>query len=334
MILELLQRRILFVGGKGGVGKTTVAAALGLLATAQGRRCLLVSTDPAHSLGDVFDHAIGDREVVLAPQLWGLEIDPDAAADHYIATVKENLRSLVSPAVYGEIQRQMDLARLAPGTVEAALLERVAELMAVAQTRYDLVIFDTAPTGHTLRLLALPEIMAAWTDGMLKHQRRSQRLGAVLARFGAGSKGADDLAYRDSEQPVDNPRDARIQEILLARRRKFHRARRLMLDAAKTAFILVLIPEKLPILESEKALTLLRHFKVPVAAAVINRVLPVGADGAFLQTRRRQEALYLAEIEHAFGALKRYYLPLLAHDVQGLATLKEIGQHLLNDVPE
>lgn len=333
-MLELLRRRILFVGGKGGVGKTTVAAALGLLAAEQGQRCLLVSTDPAHSLGDIFAHAIGDRETELAPRLWGMEINPDASADRYIATVKENLRSLVSPALYEEIQRQMDLARLAPGTVEAALLERVAELMADAQARCDLVIFDTAPTGHTLRLLALPEIMAAWTDGMLKHQRRSQRLGAVLARFGAGHKGAAELAYLEAEQPTDNPRDTRIQEILLTRRRKFHRARRLMLDADKTGFVLVLIPEKLPILESEKALNLLHRFKMPVAAAVINRVLPDDADGAFLQTRRRQEAVYLAEIEHAFGALKRYYLPLLTHDVQGLATLREIGHRLLDSMPD
>ncbi len=333
MILDLLQRRILFVGGKGGVGKTTTAAALGLLAAERGQRCLLVSTDPAHSLGDIFAQSIGDREVALAPNLWGLEIDPDGAAENYIATVKENLRDLVSPAMYGEIHRQMDLARLAPGTLEAALLERVAELMAAAQERYDLVIFDTAPTGHTLRLLTLPEIMAAWTDGMLKHQQNSQKLGAVLAHLGKNRRETEDLSYLGSE-PADNPRDNQIREILLARRRKFHRARRLMLDIHKTAFVLVLIPEKLPILESKKALDVLQRFKVPVVAAVINRVLPEDVDGAFLQTRRRQESAYLAEIENTFGSLKRYRLPLLAHDVRGLATLKEIGACLASSAPD
>lgn len=330
MILDLLQRRILFVGGKGGVGKTTTAAALGLLAADRGQRCLLVSTDPAHSLGDIFAQSIGDQEVLLASGLWGLEIDPDRAAEHYIATVKENLRGLVSPAMYSEIHRQMDLARLAPGTLEAALLERVAELMVTAQEHYDLVIFDTAPTGHTLRLLTLPEIMAAWTDGMLKHQQYSQKLGAVLARMGKSHREAEDLSNLGSKEPADNPRDAQIREILLTRRRKFHRARRLMLDTHKTAFVLVLIPEKLPILESKKALDVLQRFKVPVAAAVINRILPENVDGAFLQTRRHQEVAYLAEIDSTFASLRRYRLPLLVHDVQGLATLREIGACLSN----
>ena len=186
---DLLERRILFVGGKGGVGKTTTAAALALLAAEQGRRVLVVSTDPAHSLGDIFARTLNDGETALAANLWGLEIDPDAAAERYINTVQRNMRDMVNPAMYGEIQRQMHLARLAPGTVEAALLERVSTLIAEARERFDLLIFDTAPTGHTLRLLSLPEIMAAWTDGLLKHQEHASKLGQALERLGGRRSG-------------------------------------------------------------------------------------------------------------------------------------------------
>ncbi len=331
MLLDLLERRILFVGGKGGVGKTTLAAALALLAAERGRRVLVVSTDPAHSLGDIFDQALNDSETALAANLWGLEIDPDVAADRYMDAVKRNMRDLVSPAMYGEIQRQMNLARLAPGAVEAALLERVSTLISEARERYDLVIFDTAPTGHTLRLLSLPEIMAAWTDGLLRQQERSSKLGEVLGRLGGqhGDRKGDDLSYFERENPPEQDRNSRIREILLERRRKFHQARRLMLDGEHTAFILVLNAEKLPILESKKAQVILREFKVSVAALVVNRVLPPEAEGAFLANRRRQEAEYLAEIEREFASLRRMYLPLLPHDVHGIETLKLIGQQLI-----
>jgi arsenite-transporting ATPase len=145
----LLDRRVLFVGGKGGVGKTTCASALALAAADSDKRCLLVSTDPAHSLGDIFGRAIGEKETALTPNLTGIEIDPDIEANRHIETVKTNMRGLVRPELYGEVGRQMDLARFAPGAVEAALLERVADLIADGLERFDLVIFDTAPTGLT-----------------------------------------------------------------------------------------------------------------------------------------------------------------------------------------
>ena len=326
---EFLDRRILFVGGKGGVGKTTTASALALMAAESGRKVLIVSTDPAHSLGDIFGVRIGNREVALAQGLWGLEIDPDAEAEHHIRTVKASLKRLVAPKMYGEIDRQLDLAQDAPGTVEAAVLERMADLMADATSRFDLVIFDTAPTGHTIRLLSLPEVMAAWSDGMLKHQDRSRRLGQVLKMFGRVQSKEDEFGMigggKDEEEDA---RSTQINEILLTRRRKFHRARELLTDAGTTAFLLVINAERLPILESKKALEVLTRFKVPVAAMIVNRLLPDDADGDFLRERRLQEREYRDEIDREFAALPRVYVPLLPHDVHGIDTLRHIG-HLL-----
>ena len=326
---ELFCRKLLFVGGKGGVGKTTIAAALAVAAAQEDRRCLIVSTDPAHSLGDIFDREIGDREVPLAYDLTGLEIDPDQQAELHVNAVKQGMRSLVRPDLYPEIDRQMELARYAPGAQEAALLERVADIVNESTGRYDLVIFDTAPAGHTLRLLSLPEAMAAWTEGLLNHHGRSEGLGRAFAHLrGDGGSGANTVAGKGPEDMGDS-RLARVAEVLLTRRRKFHRARRLMLDRSATAFIWVLIPEKLPILETGRALRLLQHFDMPVAWAVINRVLPADAHCEFLAQRRRQEAERLTEVAAMLDSLPQSRLPLLAADIQGLEALKEVGCSLL-----
>ena len=328
----LLARRILFVGGKGGVGKTTTAAALALAAAERGRRCLVVSTDPAHSLRDVFERPIGDAETMLAPDLAGLEIDPDRAADAHIASVKERMKTLVHPRLYDEVSRQLDLAAHAPGATEAALIERVAELMALAGSRFDLVVFDTAPSGHTVRLLSLPEVMSAWMDGLLRHRERASRLGAMLGNFRGGPRRGDDLSLIDARE--DHPRDspeARITEALQARRRKFLVARERLLDAAGTAFLLVVNPDRLSILESRRVVETLARFDLPVTSLIVNRVLPDTADasGTFVEARRTRERAYLREIDSVFPTLPRTLVPLRPDDVHGLDALRDIGAQLL-----
>jgi arsenite-transporting ATPase len=326
--LDLGARRIVFVAGKGGVGKTTTAAAVALRSAENGLRTLLVSTDPAHSLGDLFDVAIGDREVALAPNLTALEIDPGAAVDGYLDAVKARMRDFVAPHLYGEIERQLDLARLSPGATEAALMDRMADLMELAGTGFDRVVFDTAPTGHTLRLVALPEIMSSWTDGLLRGRERSESVGRELKEL-RGDRTEKELTWlKQVEDEPGDDRNQRIRAVLTARAHKFGHARKLLLDQDQCAFLLVLVPEKLPILETEKARVELTRHRVPVAAVVVNRVLPGAPLGEFLESRRAQEGAYLARIDALFGDLERVRVPLLSADVQGLSGLREVARHL------
>ena len=330
---QLFDRRIVFVGGKGGVGKTTTASALALMAGDTGRNTLLVSTDPAHSLGDIFDRPVGNRETGLGPNLTGLEIDPEAEAESHISTVKMSMKSLVAPKMYQEIDRQLELARHSPGTMEAALLERMADLMAGARSRFDLLIFDTAPSGHTIRLLALPELMAAWSDGMLGYRDRSRKLGQLLSMFGKHHSKEDEFGMiGGSKEEPDDSRDGRIEDILLNRRRKFHRARELLTDPKVTAFLLVINAERLPILESKKTLDVLTKFDVPVAGMIVNRLLPPDAEGEFLRERRIQENEYREEIDLTFDRLQRVYIHLLPHDVHGVDTLRQIGRAIMGQL--
>ncbi len=320
---ELLNKRLLWVGGKGGVGKTTVAAALAVLAARRGKRVLVVSTDPAHSLGDVFDRELGDTPRRLLPGLDAMEIDPDAEVDAHLARVTEQMRRYAAPEMMAELERQMRLTRQSPGTQEAALLERLSRLVTADDLDHDLVIFDTAPTGHTLRLLTLPEAMAAWTDGLLAHNRKSEELGRVLSHL-TPKRGRDVATpFDDPEQDPLADLDERTRDVartLIERRRLFHRARRRIEDAEETSFLFVLTPERLPILETARAVEALEAVHVPVAGTLVNRVIPEDADGDFLRARRAQEATYLARIDAELGhAATPALAPMSRGSLEGLA---------------
>jgi arsenite-transporting ATPase len=141
----LLDREVLFFGGKGGVGKTTCAAAMALAASRAGRKVLLVSTDPAHSTSDIFERPIGADPTELLPNLWGLEIDAATESARYVREVKDRVRDLFGHAILKEAYKQIDLAASMPGAEEVALFDRMGGLIRGEDTRFNLVIFDTAP---------------------------------------------------------------------------------------------------------------------------------------------------------------------------------------------
>ena len=310
-----LQRRVLFFGGKGGVGKTTCATAFAMLAARRGRRTLLVSTDPAHSTADILETRIGPDVGPLGENLWAVQVDPEREADRYIEQVRKQLFGAVKPHLKVEVERQIEMARVSPGAEEAALFDRIADLVQEARRTYDLLVFDTAPTGHTLRLLTLPELMQAWVEGMLHRRQQVNQMSAMWRQMTVG-RGADDV-----EDPVE--------AALLARRRKFYQMRQVLLDRGASAFVFVLNAERLPIVETDRALNLLSRHGVPIGGLIVNRVLPeAAADHPFLRARKEQEARYLAEIDDRFAAYLRLRLPLLPHDVVGQEGLRQVADAL------
>lgn len=327
----LLNRRLLWVGGKGGVGKTSVSAALGMLAARRGKRVLVASTDPAHSLGDVFDRELGDQPTRILPGLDAMEIDPDIEVEAHLARVTSQMRRFAVPRMMDELERQMRLSRQSPGTQEAALLERISRMITDDSAPYDLIIFDTAPTGHTLRLLSLPEAMSAWTEGLLSHNRKSEELGKVLKHLTPRKDQDIDSPFAEESSPSKEALDERsrdVAETLLARRRLFYQARRRITDAEHSAFLFVLTAERLPILETRRAVASLEDAGIPVAGTLVNRVLPALAGGEFLAARREQEADYLERIDRELAAWPRPRLPWLSSDIQGLEMLQRLADAL------
>lgn len=311
---------ILFLGGKGGVGKTSVSSALALLLGAQGKRVLLVSTDPAHSLADAFGQPIGAEPTAITAQVDALELDPDTQVTAHINEVLAAMKDFAKPTMYPQIERQLKLSAQSPGTQEAALLESMAKWIDTAQQQgYDHLIFDTAPTGHTLRLLILPEAMAAWTQGLLQASEKAAKLQGVVDHLSASRQRSPQHPLAEPQQHGTQQLGDRQQKIaarLRTRQQLFQRARECIKDPQQTAIAFVLTPEKLPILETQRAVAQLREAQLPITALFINRNLPPQADGEFLAQRRQQELLYRQQIDELFSDLPKCFLPLFATDLQ------------------
>ncbi len=307
-----LERPLVFFGGKGGVGKTTSAAVWALLSSRRGQRTLLVSTDPAHSTSDLLGLDLGGEERRVTEHLWALEIDPAKEAATYIDRVRLDLLRRAPERLRDEMERQVELARVTPGAEEAALFDRLAELALSQGKTWDVLVFDTAPTGHTLRLLTLPETLQTWIDGLLDRRQRIQRLSALWRKS---------LLASGKEHEVADP----VEKLLGRRRRIFYQLRERLLQPASTTFCFVLTAERLPILETAKAVEVLQRHRIPVGGLVVNRLLPESASShAFFASRREQEQRYLDEIDHRFTRLPRLSLPLLPRDVAGRESLEQI----------
>ncbi|QTM98829.1 TRC40/GET3/ArsA family transport-energizing ATPase [Sediminibacillus dalangtanensis] len=308
---DLLQKPILFVGGKGGVGKSTTAASLAYSAAEAGKRVLLVSTDPAHNLGDIFSCEVGAESFHVADCLSVLEVDAAKEAEAYIKGVKDNLSGLVKSSLVEEVNRQMDMAKASPGAEEAALFDRIVSIILEEREHFDYLIFDTAPTGHTVRLLSLPELMGVWMDGMLERRRKTNENYSQLLNDG---------------DPVEDP----IFDVLVKRRQKFEHARTVLLDHKETGFLFVLNPEKLPIEETKKAIAQLEPFHIHIDSLVVNKVLPEYADGDFFQRRKQIEQPYLDEIASVFSNKKLFYVPLFSEDMADIDSLSTYATYLTN----
>jgi arsenite-transporting ATPase len=312
---HLLDRRVVFFGGKGGVGKTTCSAAFALGAAAAGRRVLLVSTDPAHSTADVFGRRIGAEPAELATDLWAMEIDAEHEAARYVERVKQDIATMFSPTVVQRARRQIDLAAASPGLSEVALLDRMIDLIAAndtARSRHDLLVFDTAPTGHTMQLLRMPEAMTTWIEALVKHRK------ALLDIDHAGDEQREAAASAD---PVLSALERRHQRLV--------DLRGYVTDRGRTSFVLVTIPERLAIDETARALDMLRETALDVGGLVVNRVLPDGLGGAFFDARKAQEQEYLDEIDRRFARLRPIVVRQLPRDVHGLDPLRSVAGQLL-----
>ena len=316
MLLTLTgERKVLFVGGKGGVGKTSVASALALARARNGGRVLLVSTDPAHNLGHIWDTDLSDAVARVFTASDGhvdaVEIDPRATIERHFKAVSATMMKLLPERLHRSAKAHLELAKTAPGSHESAVLERIAELIDHGVDAYDLVLFDTAPSGQTLHLLSLPEKLMGWTESLLASRSRSDRFAAAARGIVGGENPA---ATADSE----------LRRTLVARRDRFSRMSKTITDGTITGFVVVTLAEKMPVAESLDIVRQLHGLGVDVASLVVNRRSPADA-GAFLAERRIREDICLQELREHLHTVPMTELPLLVRDMTGEGALEELA---------
>lgn len=294
--------KIIFFGGKGGVGKTTCSASYAVFSAKSGLKTLLVSTDPAHSTSDIFEKKIEDKITNILPNLDAIEISGEKESKIYMDNVKISLKNVVSPVIVKEINKQIDAASISPGTEEAALFDKMIEIITEKSEEYDKIIFDTAPTGHTVRLLSLPELLGAWLDTLIKKRSKSVTLMSMANHHGKTDK-----------EDIDNDE---VIKILRKRYNKINQAKKIMMEDKLLSFIFVINAEKLPIDETVKAINILEKYNILVDGLIVNKILPDNMKDDFWKSKKEQEQKYLDIITETFKGKKIFKLPLLQEDMK------------------
>lgn len=285
--------RFIFFSGKGGVGKTSMACTTAVRYADEGKQTLIVTTDPASNLADVFEQEIGHQVTPIngVTNLWAMEIDPDKATDEYKERALAPIRALFPTEIVNVMAEQMN----SPCTAEVAAFDRFTDFLDAPN--FDSVIFDTAPTGHTLRLLELP---AEW----------SRTIEAASASNGQTCLG-----------PAAAIQDAKA---------KYDRALVAMRDASRTTFIFVLQPEATPIKETQRATAELAKLDIHTHEIIINGILPPAeATNPFFTERVKMQEKYLAQIARELQLPARKMF-LLDGEIKGAARLRAVAKMLFD----
>jgi arsenite-transporting ATPase len=300
--------RIVLITGKGGVGKTTVAAATAAQAAAGGLRTVVLSTDPAHSLADAFDVPLGDDVTPIAPNLSGQQLDARARFERSWGDIREYLVELFDFAGMGAVEAE-ELAVI-PGLDEVFAL---ADIKAHATSGdWDLIVVDCAPTAETLRLLSLPDVLAWYMDRVFGAQRVATRLARPLLRRATDLPIAADGVFAAIRRFYD--RLAGVREILT--------------DGAVTSARIVVTPERMVIAEARRVATYLSLFGYHVDAVVANRLIPDAvADPWFTRWKATQSA-HLSDVVDAFAPVPLLRAELEPDEVVGVSALETFGARL------
>jgi len=313
--------RLLLFGGKGGVGKTTTSSATAVWLADAGLKVLLVSSDPAHSTSDSLDVKLGPVPVEVdgVPGLFGLEMDPEAKLSNLLPKVGEAVNNMGSGGMGGlgglgmmldpsakdefeDVKSDIKTAdMILPGLDEALAFDELLRHM--ENPTWDVVVFDTAPTGHTLRFLSLPELIESWSGRLLRLMRVSGGIRSML--FGRKES------------------DAMKDELERFRRRVLH-VRRVLSDPATSSFTLVTIPERMGINETVRAHESLVEYNLPIGGCLVNRITPE-FDHPFLQKRRLQELERIEELGDQLGGVNVGRLELADSEIVGIEALRSVG---------
>jgi arsenite-transporting ATPase len=299
--------------GKGGVGKTSMAAAAALQLSHAGSKVLVISTDPAHSLSDSFETKIGGEVKKLKKNLFAVEIDPKLAMREYKEKFMPQIEKVEMLQGLG-LGDTFDMMGMTPGIDEIAAIDKFLQYM--RSRDYDAVIFDTAPTGHTLRFLSLPDVLNSWVGKMIMLRMRLSGLTNVVKRI---------LPFAKEDEKADSG-----LEQLQAMKARVEEAKKVLTDGKKTFYNLVMIPEEMSVLESERSMATLNQFGIPVHSVIVNQIIPKNAHCPFCSEKRDQQLSRLKTIHEKFRKFAIKEVPMFRKEVKGYRMLEKVGKEILS----
>jgi arsenite-transporting ATPase len=305
--------RILLYTGKGGVGKTSVSAATAVRCAELGYRTAVLSTDPAHSLGDSFDRRIGSQLVELMPNLWGQEIDLLSQMDQYWGTVLGYLNALF--AWQGMDSLVAEETAVLPGMEELASLLQITAL--ADSGNYDVIIIDAAPTGSTLQLLSFPDMARWYIEKIFPFHRKTVQLARPVVKRMTDMPLPDDDIFESIKELVGY----------------LERMSQLLSDSNVSSMRIVLNPEKMVVKEAQRAYTYLNLYGYSVDAVVCNRVFPRELADHYFDIWKDAQAANLQLVRECFHPLPIFEVPLFDQEVTGVAMLRRMADTVFGPNP-
>ena len=304
-------KRIILYTGKGGVGKTSVAAATALRCADLGYRSVVVSTDAAHSLADSFDLPLGPEPTEIGPNLWGQEIDVLYQMQRYWGDVQRYMSTVLSWRGLDDLVAE-ELS-VFPGMEELASLMQIVHLHDGCD--YDVIIVDCAPTGATLQLLSMPDTASWYMQRMFPIGKKTVQLSRPLLR-----------AVTDLPIPGDEVFDS-MEELIM----QLHRMRALLTDPQKSSVRLVLNPEKMVIKEAQRTYTYLNLYGYVTDAVISNRLIPSRVQDSYFDSWKENQAKYTRMVEEAFLPLPILQVPLFDQEVVGNVMLGRMARAIYGE---
>jgi arsenite-transporting ATPase len=304
--------RFVFFGGKGGVGKTVTAGVTAQWLAAQGRRTLLASTNPVHSLSSLLGQDVFGRHTAVTgvPNLWAYEIDTKETIERSKVEIREKIQWFLKYAdISTKAEDFVESATMNPAFEESAMFENMVELMLKGE--YQAYVFDTAPTANARRLLGMSKVYSLWVNKMLKSRQEARSLREMLSF--TKKKEADPLL-----------------DYLVSFRDRMESARVLLTDPAQTAFFFVTLPEALPIAVITRFIGWFHDFGIPVGGVIVNMLIDraqVTPDSPeFVRNRVAMQDRYMDDIWQKFAGMVRAIVPLYETEVRGVDALTRMGQ--------
>jgi arsenite-transporting ATPase len=306
--------KYIFFGGKGGVGKTVMAGAAALWAAREGKKTLLASTNPVHSLSNLFEKDVFGKVAVVCDEskCFAFEIDTKDTIERSKQEIREKINWFLKFAdLTTKADEFIESATMNPAFEESAMFENMTDLM--FKDEYDFYVFDTAPTANARRLLGMSKVYSLWVDKMLKSREEAKSLRELLSF---------------SKKKEGDP----LMDYLLGFKHRMARAQSLLTDKNLTAFFFATLPESLPIAVITRFINWFYEFGIPVGGVVVNGLIQkelVGEDAAeFVQQRVKMQEEHMAEIREIFGDKVRAIVPLFETEVRGTPMLNRLVDHL------